>query len=247
MFTLAIHPAWPGVRYGVRLSLLFCASFLPAHAVQPAPAAWFPDAPTFRHYVWSDQSCPGCSTLSPQPSWTRMAALAGLSEVHFKRAPDERDGDAYSLAPNVVVLSPSAQNLPPCQLAFVIGHEIVHIAQRHFDEDAIALSVYSGKPPYWTRDGDNAMQLAEGDFGLTLKLSPLWQQQEREADWLGALLAAQVCGCSLEEGALAYFRPDDDESGGGGLAAAHPPDAESIRQLLPFAESAQRLMAQAPR
>ena len=128
----------------------------------------------------------------------------------------------------------------------MIGHEIVHIAQRHFDEDAIALSVYSGKPAYWTRHGEDAMQLAEGDFGLTLKLSPLWKQQEREADWLGALLAAQACGCSLEEGALAYFRQDDDDSGGG-IAAAHPPNAERILQLLPFTESAQRLIAQAPR
>lgn len=174
-----------------------------------------------------------------------MALLAGLSEVHFRRAPDESEGHAYSVAPNVVVVSPSALQLSSCQLAFVIGHEIVHIAQRHFDEDAIALSVYSGKPSYWTRQGDDAMQLAEGNLGLMLKLSPLWQQQEREADWLGALLAAQVCGCSLEDGALAYFRQDDDESGDD-IAATHPPNAERIRQLLPFTESARRLMALAP-
>jgi len=245
MSTLTVHPAWSGVRYGVCLSLLLCASFRPAHAAQPVPAAWFPDAPTFRHYAWVDQPCPGCSTLSPQPAWTRMAQLAGVSEVRFRGAPDESGGQAYSVAPDVVMLSPSALKLPRCQQAFVIGHEIVHIAQRHFDEEAIALSVYSGKPAYWTRHGEDAEELADGDFGLVLKLSPLWQQQEREADWLGALLAAQVCGCSLEEGALAYFRQDDES--GGGMAAAHPPNAERIRQLLPFADSAQRLMAQALR
>jgi len=244
MFTLTDHSARSGVRYGVGLSLLLCASFLNAQAAQPATAVWFPDAPTFRHYAWTDPPCPGCSDLDPQPAWIRMAQLAGLSEVHFKRAPDDSEGDAYSLAPNVIVLSPSAQKLPSCQLAFVIGHEIVHIAQRHFDEDAIALSVYSGKPPYWTHDGDDAMQLTDGDFGLALKLSPLWKQQEREADWLGSLLAAQVCGCSLEKGALAYFHPGDGD--GGGIAAAHPPDAERIRQLMPFTESARRLMAMVP-
>jgi hypothetical protein len=89
------------------------------------------------------------------------------------------------------------------------------------------------------------MQLANGDFGLALKLSPLWKQQEREADWLGSLLAAQVCGCSLEKGALAYFHQGDGD--GGGIAAAHPPDTERIRQLIPFTESARRLMALAPR
>ncbi|ODU04776.1 MAG: hypothetical protein ABS89_03265 [Thiobacillus sp. SCN 63-1177] len=135
MFTLTDPSAWSGVRYGVGLSLLLCASFLNAHAAQPATAVWFPDAPTFRHYAWTDPPCSGCSTLDPQPTWIRMAQLAGLSEVHFKRAPDDSEGDAYSLAPNVIVLSPSAQKLPSCQLAFVIGHEIVHIAQRHFDED----------------------------------------------------------------------------------------------------------------
>ncbi len=245
MFALATHPAGSVFRYGLGLIALLCAGFLPAQAAPPSPAAWFPDAPTFRHYAWRDQPCTGCASLSPRPAWTRMALLAGLPEVHFRRAPDENEGHAYSLVPNVVVLSPSALQLPDCQLAFVIGHEIVHLAQRHFDEDAIALSVYSGKPAYWTRQGDDAMQLTEGNLGLMLKLSPLWQQQEREADWLGALLAAQVCGCSLEDSALAYFRRDDDEPGDD-IVASHPPDAERIRQLLPFTESARRLTALAP-
>jgi len=242
MFTLAIDSAWPGIRQGVGLTLLFCTSFL--HAAQPVPADWFPDAPTFRHYAWADQPCPGCKTLSPQPTWTRMALLAGVPAVRFKAAPDESGGDAYSVAPDVVVLSPSALKLAACQLAFIVGHEIVHIAQRHFDEDAIALSVYSGKPAYWTRQGEDAMQLADGDFGLALRVSHLWQQQEQEADWVGALLAAQACGCSIESGALAYFRNDSDS--GGGIAATHATSAERMRQLIPFTESAQRLMAQAP-
>jgi Zn-dependent protease with chaperone function len=174
-----------------------------------------------------------------------MASRAGLSQVNFKRAPDESEGHAYSVAPGLVVLSPSALKLPRCQLAFVIGHEIAHIAQRHFDEDAIALSVYSGKPATWTRQGEGALQLADGNFGLVLKLSPLWQKQEQEADWLGALLAAQVYGCNLEESALAYFRQDDDESDSD-MAATHPSDAQRIQQLLPFAESARRLTARAP-
>lgn len=243
MFTLAIHPTWSGVRYGLCLILLFRTSFL--HAAQPVPAPWFPDAPTFRHYIWNEQPCPGCTALSPQPAWTRMASRAGLSQVNFKRAPDESEGHAYSVAPDLVVLSPSALKLPRCQLAFVIGHEIAHIAQRHFDEDAIALSVYSGKPATWTRQGEGALQLADGNFGLVLKLSPLWQKQEQEADWLGALLAAQVYGCNLEESALAYFRQDDDESDSD-MAATHPSDAQRIQQLLPFAESARRLTARAP-
>jgi Zn-dependent protease with chaperone function len=174
-----------------------------------------------------------------------MAALAGLRGVRFQIAPDESGGPAYSAAPDVVVLSPAALQLAPCQLAFLIGHEIAHIAMRHFDEDAIALSVFSGKPAHWTHKGEEAMQLVDGDFGLALRVAHLWQEQETEADWVGALLAAQSSGCSIEASALAYFRHDGES--GGGIAAAHAPSAERMRQLLPFAESARRLAERAPR
>jgi len=241
MLTLATGSAQPAIRRDLFLMLLACTGSL--HAAKPVPAEWFPDTPTFRHYAWEDQPCPGCEALVPRATWRRMAALAGLPKVQFKAAPDESGGDAYSVAPNVVVLSPSALKLKPCQLAFLVGHEIVHIAQRHFDEDAIALSVYSGKPANWTRQGSEAMELVDGDFGLALRVSHLWQQQEQEADWLGALLAAQACGCSIESGAMAYFR--QDPGSGGGIAAAHAASTERMRQLIPFTESAQRLAVQA--
>ena len=242
MFTLAIGPAWPGIRQGVFLVLLVCADCI--HAAQPVPAAWFPDSPTFRQYVWTDQPCPGCEAINPRPTWTRIVALAGLTEVRFISAPNESGGQAHSAAPNVVVLSPSALKLETCQLAFLVGHEIVHIAQRHFDEDAIALSVFSGMPANWTNKGEDAMQLADGDFGLALRVSHLWEEQEHEADWMGALLAAQACGCSIEASALAYFRNDSES--GGGIAAAHAPSTERMLQLRPFAESARRLAERAP-
>lgn len=241
MFALAIGPAWPGAKQGLFLVLLVCADCI--HAAQPAPAAWFPDSPTIREYGWADQPCPGCKALDPLPSWSRMAALAGKPRIQFKSAPDESGGQAYSVAPNVVVLSPSAFKLKTCQLAFLIGHEIAHIAQRHFDEDAIALSIFSGMPANWTSKGEDAIQLADGDFGLALRVSHLWEKQEHEADWMGALLAAQACGCSLDASALAYFRNDSES--GGGIAAAHAPNAERMRQLRPFTESARRLAERA--
>lgn len=244
MYALASDSAWLGIRRRVFPLLLACAG-LSGHDAASAPTVWFPDSPTLRYYAWTYQPCAGCDVLTPRPAWVRMAALAGLPEVRFLGAPDESSGPAYSAAPDVVVLSPAALKLETCQLAFLIGHEIVHIAQRHFDEDAIALSVLSGRPAHWTERGEDAMQLAEGNLGLALRVSHLWRQQEHEADWVGALLAAQVCGCSIEDGALAYFRRDDES--GGGIAAAHAPSAERMRQLLPFSESAQRLMQRATR
>lgn len=243
MFNLATDTMRPVIRRGLMLALLV-GTGLSSQKVQPAQTEWFPDPPSFRHYAWSYAPCPGCAALVPRPEWVRMAALAGLQDVRFVGAPDESNGPAYSAAPNVIVLTPSALKLEHCQLVFVVGHELVHIAQRHFDEDAIALSVYAGKLANWTTQGEDAMQLTDGDFGLALRISHLWQEQEREADWMGALLAAQGAGCGIESGAMAYLRSESEA--GGGIAAAHAPSAERIRLLLPFTESARRLAEREP-
>jgi hypothetical protein len=207
-------------------------------------AAWFPDAPNITRFTWKGEACEGCRPLTPRSEWKAMAALAGLSEIHFLRDTGESNGQAWSYAPNAVVLSPSALKLPDCQLTFLVGHELVHIAQRHFDEDAYALLVLSGKPTSWTRAGETAMGLLDGDFSLALRLSYNWQQQEQEADWVGSLLAAQACGCSLEKGALSYLSKDGQE--GGGLAAAHGTNAQRMSFLKAFVDSARRLAGRMP-
>jgi hypothetical protein len=54
-----------------------------------------------------------------------MAELAGVSNVQFKSASGESGGHVTSVAPNVVVLSPSALKLEACRSAFLVEHEIV--------------------------------------------------------------------------------------------------------------------------
>lgn len=241
MLTLTIDPVRRGHRLcKVLAAVLFLVLLVWTNRAHAAPAVWFPDAPIFTRYDWSDTPCPGCTPLAARAEWRRMAEFAGVPDVRFRLAPDESLGPAYSVAPDSVVLSPAALELEACQLAFLVGHEIVHIAQRHFDEDAIALSVLSGKPAHWTARGEDAMQLTDGDFGLALRASHLWQAQEQEADWLGSLLAA-ACGCDIEAGALAWFRHDG--ASGGGLAAAHAASHERTSQLTPFIEMARRLAA----
>mgnify|MGYP000993617053 CR=1 FL=1 len=243
MFSLACDPIQPRIQRRA-LATLACVGLL-SQGATAAPADWFPDPPTIRHFAWTYQPRADSGALRPRPEWTRMAALAGVPTVRFLGAADEANGPAYSAAPDVVVLTPSALKLDACQLAFVVGHEIVHIARRHFDEDAVALSVFSGMPKNWTDQGEDALQLVDGDFPLALRVSHLWQDQEREADWMGALLAAQAGGCGIESGAIAYLRRESQA--GGGLAAAHAPSEERIRHLLPFSESARRLSLIAPR
>ena len=202
-------------------------------------AAWFPDAPNITRFTWEGEPCDGCAPLAPHSEWKAMAVLAGLGDTRFLLAPGEGNGQAWSAVPNVVVLSPSALKLPDCQLAFVVGHELVHIAQRHFDEDARALLALSGKPEAWTQTGEAAMGMLDGNFSLVLRMSPTWQQQEQEADWVGSLLAAQACGCRLEQGALSYLGEDSEY--GGGPGSAHEANARRITRLKAFVESAKKL------
>ena len=212
-------------------------------AMGATKAGWFPDPPSTPLFTWSYKPCDGCTDLQPATAWINMSGRAGLQDIHFLLAPDETNGPAYSYAPNAVVLSPAALKLKPCQLSFLVGHELVHIAQRHFDEDAAILSVMSGKKPGWTHVGERAMHLLDDDFVLALRMSPTWQQQEREADWMGALLAADACGCTVEQGAFSYLQGDADA--GGGVAAAHESSRERLHFLQAFDESAKRLAARA--
>ncbi|MEJ2590410.1 MAG: hypothetical protein P8178_03230 [Candidatus Thiodiazotropha sp.] len=235
-----------GLRsYAIRYAALGLALMaVPAMSAMGATkAGWFPDPPSTPHFIWSYKPCDGCRDLQPGSAWLKMSDRAGLRDIHFLLAPDETNGPAYSYPPDAVVLSPAALKLKPCQLSFLVGHELVHIAQRHFDEDAMVLSVLSGKAPAWTRDGNRAMHLLDDDFLLALRMSPTWQQQEREADWIGALLAADACGCTVEQGAFSYLQGDADA--GGGVAAAHESSRERLHFLQAFDESAKRLAARA--
>jgi Zn-dependent protease with chaperone function len=227
----------------VALSLA-CGVACGALAGEQRKAPWFPGESEIDRFSWAGHACEGCDALTPRPAWQAMAALSGLDGIRFLLAPDESHGPAWSYAPNAVVLAPSALKLPDCQLAFLVGHELVHLAQRHFDEDAHSLLVLSAKPANWTLAGETAMGLLDGDFSLALQMSAIWQQQEQEADWVGALLAAQACKCSLEKSALSYL--NDDGQYGGGLAATHDTDAGRIDFLRPFADSARTLAGRTP-
>jgi hypothetical protein len=235
---------WPGTIQGCAILCLVCGIVSGALAGGQHKASWFPGQPTIKRFSWTGEACEGCDALTPRSEWKAMAALAGLDEISFLLAPDESQGQAWSYAPNVVVLAPSALKLPACQLSFLVGHELVHIAQRHFDEDAHDLLVLSGKPANWTLTGETAMGLLDGNFSLALRMSPTWQQQEREADWLGSLLAAQASKCSLEKAALSYFSKNGRS--GGGLASSHDTESERMSFLKPFADSARKLASRTP-
>ncbi len=212
---------------------------LAATAAHAEPASWFPDPPTTPHYQWAGTACAHCVTLTPPANWRTMAVLAGVPAVRFLL--DEHTADtAFAAPPDVVVVSPALLALDRCQQAFVVGHEIAHIARRHYDEDAHAVQIMSERRGLWTNRGEQAMQLLDGDMGLALKLTVHWQHQEREADWLGSLLAAQTSGCELEFAAESFLHGDSRE---GGVLASHADNPQRLRDLTPFRASA-RLLAE---
>jgi hypothetical protein len=54
---------------------MVCAGFSGRIATLES-AAWFPDPPALRIYVWNYQPCLGCEEYAAPPAWRRMAALA---------------------------------------------------------------------------------------------------------------------------------------------------------------------------
>lgn len=228
---------WPEAVFALALCLYVTGATIAAPTTPRSE--WLPDANARDHYTWGRQDCEGCAPLTPKPAWRRMQDRAGLAEVRFLVARAGTWGEAYTLPPDTLVLSESALGLPRCELNFIIGHELVHLAQRHYDEDAAMAASLSGRRPNWTRDGQQALSLMEGDFGLVLRLSDQWHAQEREADWVGSLLSAEATGCTLEDGALAYL--GRQRGFGGGLASAHDDIGERLRQLSGFASMADRL------
>lgn len=110
-----------------------------------------------------------------------MAALAGVDETPFLLTRDA-DGLAAAAPVDTVIVAPALLTLSRCQQAFVVGHELAHLARRHYDEDASAALAYSGRSTAWTANGDRAVGLTNGDFGLAWQLSALWRSQEHEAD-----------------------------------------------------------------
>jgi hypothetical protein len=223
------------------LSLMLYLTGASSSSTEVGQATWFPDKPIQAAYEWHYAPCEHCVPVAPHRDWQKMQQLSGLAKVHFLVSPNDQWGDAYSFAPNAVVLSRAALKLPRCQLDFVIGHELVHLAMHDFDEDAHSVVVLSGVRPSWTRNGKRALSLLDGDYRLALKMSPIWMDQERRADWVGALLSAQGGGCQIRDGALSYLA--DQRGYGGGIGAAHEDSAARTHFLEGFAEPAARLAA----
>lgn len=249
---LSVRLGFGEVRFAagrlVVVALLFSVSgMVPCALAEPGQARasdWLPAFPHVPAYRWTHRPCDGCLSLIEQPDWRTMADLLGLHSVQFLMAPDEQRGHAFSYPPKAVVLSPSTIEMEVCAVNFLVGHELVHLAYRHADQDAAALALLARRKATWTGDGDTALAMLNDNFLAALNLAFSWQQQELEADWIGALIAAEASGCTLEQGALGYLDGVDAE--GGGVAATHGTLADRIEHLKVFSESARRLAFRRP-
>ena len=211
--------------------LLGCAA-LPAWAVE----AWMPERPSFRGVDWDVATAPpgGCEVvdLAQHSLLSRLSALAGLRMPALYLCAG-RGVEASTLPPYGIAVTGELASLPLCQKAFVLGHELAHLAMRHAEETAAALRSVARLP---TASAVDAFAVADFDMSLLLHLSPLLRAQEIEADRLGALLAAGL-GCPLEQSGLAYLKRLPLQ-GARAVVETHDGPAERARKLQPLAASA---------
>jgi len=212
---------------------------VPVAAAEP----WMPERPSFQNVFWDLPTThpQGCAAISAvdHPLFARMARMAGIPKTALYLC-NATEASAWTLPPRAVAVTAALARLPYCQKAFVLGHELGHLAMRHAEETANALRIVAHLP---TSRASDAFSAADYDFSLLLDLGPLLRAQEQEADRLGALLSAGI-GCHLEESGLAYL---------GNLPAGrrylvlktHDAADDRVRALEPFAPSAAAIAARA--
>ena len=249
---LLARPAMPEcrsmrpVRSIGRIVLLLAQ--LAAWGAQATPALardqWMPDPPFVGQLVWdieppSERSCDARIDHRDTALIERLSRHAGLAGVQIEVCSEQYA--ASSIPPGVLRVAPQILGLPHCQKAFILGHELAHLAMRHSEEEFVATLDLSRAR---RRTASEALAIESADLAVVLDLGPLLIAQEREADWIGAMLAATE-GCNLAASALAFLSQEALHGDGGGIASAHEENLVRIRLLQSMRPMADRLAAQA--
>lgn len=222
--------------------LMLMALLLIAPTATRAVEAWMPEAPHFHGLVWDLAPAPlgDCErvTLSDQSLLARLAKMAGIRMplLYLCAGPAAA---AWTLPPRALAVTGELAGLPYCQKAFVLGHELAHLAMHHAEETALALRDLARLP---TASAADAFAAADFDMALLLQLSPLLRAQESEADRLGVMLAAGL-GCRLDQSGLAYLKQLPAKNSQA-VVATHAATSQRVRELQPFSASANTIVEQ---
>ena len=194
-----------------------------------AQEKWMPDKLAVAALPdWADVKSSGCvapggATLA---MFDRLKESAGAARAELAVCAATGD-EARALPSARIEISPRVEGLTQCERAFVLGHELAHVALGHADFEAHYLIALAHLP---TQSAADAMAAADYDLSLVFELLPTAQEDEYEADWVGALLAGTQ-GCSLDAGALHYFRRFVRSMSGQGLLPTHEEFGRRMERL----------------
>ena len=159
-------------------------------------------------------------------------------------ASSARGAEAYAFPGGQIVVSEGLIDslaLNEAELAFVLAHEVAHVLLRH-EGQPLALADAMSLPRGVSRSIDDLYFQMGFDIGMLLRMAPLLQRAELEAD-----------GAALVLGAQAGYRPDEmagfvrklvaAEASVQALLATHPAGGERLREVeraLPLARGVWR-------
>jgi len=173
-------------------------------------------------------------------AYERPAAGRLAWEVHACTGCDE---NASALPGGKLLVSAdfvARHRLTDAELAYLVSHEIAHVLAEHAREFATAARYFMDNGlarRYW-----DIQQELDESLPVALRMQPLEEQQELEADYMGFLL-----------GARAGFEPEamlgllGKLESGSGIVRSHPSGQRRIAQARAMLDAARRLLQSAQR
>lgn len=164
------------------------------------------------------------------------ADAAALSwEIHTCRRCDE---NASAMAGGKLLVSEefvAQYALTDDELGYVLAHEMAHVLAEHTREIATAARFFVGNGR--NRDYEDIQNELDESLPLVLRMSPVYIQQELEADYMGFIIGARS-GCDPEAMLRMLAKLDANT---GSSFAPHPSGTERSQRAGAMLQTAQRI------
>ena len=121
------------------------------------------------------------------------------------------------------------------ELGYMLAHEMAHVLAEHARESATTARFFLGNGR--NRDYEDLRSELNDNFAATLRLAPLYAQQELEADYMGLILGARA---GFDPAAMPQML-DKLNAGAGSAFMPHPGDGERIERVNAMLETARRV------
>ena len=178
------------------------------------------------------------SRLRSAAEYEHPAAARIVWEVHVCRKCDE---NASAMAGGKLLVGEEfIASIAPsdAELAYLLAHEMAHVIAEHTREFATTARYFVGMG--LKRDYADIQHELDESIGLQLRMAPLFQQQELEADYIGFILGARAG--FTPTAMLSLLRKL--QGGEPSIMDAHPSTQRRLLQAQTMLEAVERLRAQ---